>query len=74
MNFISEEFDSEKMIIKIGLNSYNVYPGDSPIACLWLPTTNVKISKDNSKNKMQPYNLIIKNLSNNQIIHAFKIK
>ena len=54
MNFISEEFDTENMILTIGATHYSVYSGDSTFVCLWLPTTNVKIQKNNDKNVMQP--------------------
>ena len=74
MNFISEEFDTENMILTIGINQYLVYPGDSTFVCLWLPTTNVKIQKNNTKNIMQPYDLLITNLVTKEVAHAYKLE
>lgn len=74
MNFISEEFDTENMILTIGLIQYLIYPGDSTFVCLWLPTTNVKVEKNKSKNIMQPYDLLITNLVTNEVAHAYKLE
>ena len=74
MNFISEEFDTENMILTIGATHYSVYSGDSTFVCLWLPTTNVKIQKNNDKNLMQPYDLLITNLVTKEVAHAYKLE
>ncbi len=74
MKFISEEFDTENMVLTIGITRYSVYPGDSTFVCLWLPTTNVKIQKNNDKNVMQPYDLLITNLVTKEVAHAYKLE
>jgi hypothetical protein len=74
MNFIAEEFDIENLILTIGINHYSIYPGDSTFVCLWLPTTNVKIVENKSKQIMQPYNLLITNLVTNEVAHAYKLE
>ena len=73
MNFISEEFDLDNLVLTIGFDKYSIYLGDATFVCLWLPTTNVKVTKNNSKQVMQPYDLLITNLATNQVAHAFKI-
>ncbi len=73
MNFISDEFDLDNLVLTIGLDKYSIYPGDATFVCLWLPTTNVKVIKNESKQIMHPYNLLITNLVTKEVAHAFKI-
>ena len=74
MNFISEEFDTENLILTVGITRYLVYPYDSTFVCLWLPTTNVKIEKNKLKNVIQPYDLLITNLNNGEVARAYRLE
>lgn len=73
MNFISEEFDIDNLILTVGYDKYSIYPSDSTFVCLWLPTTNVKVVKNKEDEIIQPYDLLITNLENKEVARAFKI-
>ena len=74
MNIISEEFDIDNLILSVGFDKYSIYPSDSTYVCLWLPTTNVKISKNKTDNIEEPYDLLITNLVTNEVARAYKLE
>ena len=65
-NTVLEAQDDGARLVMIDGTSYLINPGDIPTAILWLPTTEVEISR--SSDKM--FESRIKNLENGEIILA----